>query len=114
MMKKKILIIIIASLSLLSIVGGVIANSFLSDRKDEDAYENWAEVNGIEKEPVDHDESETEGKVPSIVIPPDDANDEASTEKPDLDVNDMGRNPNAEIIDSKVEYDTKEVIDDAE
>lgn len=59
---------------------------------------------------TEKDETMSPDETEDIPIPPvvEDSS-ETTTEKPSLDVSDMGNDPNPSVVDSKIEYGTKEV-----
>ncbi len=62
-------------------------------------------------EPSESDEGETTPVIPDIK---DNPTTPETGDKPDIDVSEMTRNPEAEVVDSSVEYGTKEVDSNAE
>ena len=108
--KKKIIIsvtaIVLVLATVLTCVAVIIGNKNDTEREREE-YEQAQNANNNQdtNDPADTTSPDTD--IPSVIIP-DDTGDETVKDYIILDVNKENRDPNPEVKDATIEYDTKE------
>ena len=114
--KKKIIIsvtaIVLVLATVLTCVAVIIGNKNDTERAREE-YEQAQNANNNQdtNDPADTTSPDTD--IPSVIIP-DDTGDETVKDDIILDVNKENRDPNPEVKDATIEYDTKEGAEDVE
>ena len=114
--KKKIIISVTAIMlvlaTVLTCVAVIIGNKNDTERAREE-YEQAQNANNNQdtNDPADTTSPDTD--IPSVIIP-DDTGDETVKDDIILDVNKENRDPNPEVKDATIEYDTKEGAEDVE
>ena len=114
--KKKIIIsvtaIVLVLATVLTCVAVFIGNKNDTERQREE-YENAQNANNNQdtNDPADTTTPYTD--IPPVIVP-DDTGDETVKDDIILDVNKENRDPNPEVKDATIEYDTKEGAEDVE
>jgi len=114
--KKKIIIsvtaIVLVLATVLTCVAVIIGNKNDTERAREE-YEQAQNANNNQdtNDPADTTSPDTD--IPPVIIP-DDTGDETVKDDIILDVNKENRDPNPEVKDATIEYDTKEGAEDVE
>ena len=113
--KKKIIISVIAAVlvlaTILCVVGAVISRQN-EIKKAQEEYEQAQNANNQDtNDPADTTSPDTD--IPPVIVP-DDTGDETVKDDIILDVNKENRDPNPEVKDATIEYDTKEGAEDVE
>lgn len=114
--KKKIIIsvtaIVLVLATVLTCVAVIIGNKHDTEREREE-YEQAQNANNNQdtNDPADTTSPDTD--IPPVIIP-DDTGDETVKDDIILDVNKENRDPNPEVKDATIEYDTKEGAEDVE
>ena len=114
--KKKIIIsvtaIVLVLATVLTCVAVIIGNKNDTERAREE-YEQAQNANNNQdtNDPADTTSPDTD--IPPVIVP-DDTGDETVKDDIILDVNKENRDPNPEVKDATIEYDTKEGAEDVE
>ena len=114
--KNKIIIsvtaIVLVLATVLTCVAVIIGNKNDAEREREE-YEQAQNAKNEQdtNDPADTTSPDTD--IPPVIVP-DDTGDETTKDDIILDVNDKERDPNPEVKDATIEYDTKEGAEDVE